>query len=37
MRNIMLSDEQQKVIKFAKTGKNILVSACIGSGKTTTI
>lgn len=37
MRNIILSDEQQKVIKFAKTGKNILVNACIGSGKTTTI
>lgn len=37
MRNIILSDEQQKVIKFAKTGKNILVNACIRSSKTTTI
>ena len=37
MRNIILSDEQQKVIKFAKTGKNILVNAYIGSGKTTII
>lgn len=37
MRNIILSDEQQKVIEFAKDGKNILVNACIGSGKTTTI
>ena len=32
-----LSDEQQKLISLAKEGKNVLVDACIGSGKTTTI
>lgn len=32
-----LSDEQLSVIEYAKAGKNILVDACIGSGKTTTI
>ena len=32
-----LSDEQKLVIDSAKDGKNILVDACIGSGKTTTI
>ena len=35
--NIQLSDEQQKFIETAKQGKNILVDACIGSGKTTAI
>ena len=34
---INLSDEQIKFIEVAKQGKNILVDACIGSGKTTTI
>lgn len=32
-----LSDEQQQLIKLVKEGKNVLVDACIGSGKTTTI
>lgn len=32
-----LSDEQQDLIKLVKQGKNVLVDACIGSGKTTTI
>lgn len=32
-----LSEEQQSMIALAKTGKNVLVDACIGSGKTTTI
>lgn len=32
-----LSEEQQEFIVKAKEGKNILVDACIGSGKTTTI
>lgn len=35
--NIILSDEQNKFIEEALTGKNILVDACIGSGKTTAI
>lgn len=32
-----LSDEQRVVIDSARAGNNILVDACIGSGKTTTI
>ena len=32
-----LSDEQKDFVNLAKTGKNILVDACIGSGKTTAI
>ena len=32
-----LSDEQQELIALAKEDKNVLVDACIGSGKTTTI
>ncbi len=32
-----LSDEQQKLIELAKAGDNVLVDACIGSGKTTAI
>ena len=32
-----LSDEQQKFIDLALQGNNILVDACIGSGKTTAI
>lgn len=32
-----LSDEQKQLIIKAKEGKNVLVDACIGSGKTTTI
>ncbi len=34
---VVLSAEQQLFIKQAKEGKNILVDACIGSGKTTAI
>ena len=34
---VTLSDEQQKMIKCASIGLNVLVDACIGSGKTTTI
>ena len=36
-RNIILSDEQQIFISKAIQGNNILVDACIGSGKTTAI
>lgn len=32
-----LSDEQKEFIEKAKQGKNLLVDACIGSGKTTSI
>lgn len=32
-----LSDEQRHAIDLVKEGKNILIDACIGSGKTTTI
>ncbi|MBQ2427782.1 MAG: AAA family ATPase, partial [Ruminococcus sp.] len=32
-----LSAEQQNFISIAQTGKNVLVDACIGSGKTTAI
>lgn len=32
-----LSKEQEKIIEHAVNGENILVDACIGSGKTTTI
>lgn len=35
--NIKLSVEQQLFIEKALQGKNILVDACIGSGKTTAI
>lgn len=35
--DIHLSDEQQELITLAKQGKNVLVDACIGSGKTTAI
>jgi hypothetical protein len=33
----MLSEEQQELVALAKNGDNVLVDACIGSGKTTTI
>lgn len=36
-KDITLSGEQQLFIDKAKEGKNILVDACIGSGKTTAI
>lgn len=36
-KDIILSDEQQLFIDKAKEGRNILVDACIGSGKTTAI
>ena len=32
-----LTEEQKKFIDVALTGKNILVDACVGSGKTTAI
>ena len=32
-----LSDEQQEMITYVKEGHNVLVDACIGSGKTTAI
>ena len=37
IRSIQLSDEQMEMIRLAKEGKNVLVDACIGSGKTTAI
>lgn len=37
MESIILSDEQEEMVSLALSGKNILVDACIGSGKTTTI
>lgn len=37
MQSSELSDEQQEMIELVKSGKNVLVDACIGSGKTTTI
>lgn len=35
--SITLSDEQERFVQAACSGKNILVDACIGSGKTTAI
>ena len=35
--SIILTDEQEKFIEKALNGKNILVDACVGSGKTTAI
>lgn len=37
MGNILLSDEQETFIRYALEGHNIMVNACIGSGKTTAI
>lgn len=37
MQHIQLTDEQLLFLSHAKTGKNILVDACIGSGKTSSI
>ncbi len=37
MQEIKLSEEQQRFVDVAKSGKNVLVDACIGSGKTTAI
>ena len=34
---VVLSPEQQDFIERAREGRNILVNACIGSGKTTAI
>ena len=31
--SIILTDEQEKFIEKALNGKNILVDACVGSGK----
>ena len=36
-QNFRLSDEQEHFISVAMQGKNVLVDACIGSGKTTAI
>ena len=30
---VFLTDEQEKVIELVQQGKNVLVDACIGSGK----
>ncbi len=37
MNAINLSEEQQNFVDHALKGQNILVNACIGSGKTTAI
>lgn len=37
MPDVKLSEEQETFVRKAKEGKNILVDACIGSGKTTSI
>ena len=37
LKALLLSDEQQKMIDCAKNGKNVLVDACIGCGKTTAV
>ena len=34
---LSLSEEQERLIHLARQGKNVLVDACIGSGKTTAI
>ena len=35
--SLLLSAEQQKLLSLALKGKNVLVDACVGSGKTTAI
>lgn len=35
--SVKLTDEQQKFVNWASMGANVLVDACIGSGKTTSI
>ena len=35
--SVSLSDEQKKFVEWASVGANVLVDACIGSGKTTSI
>lgn len=37
IKQVQLTDEQSKFINLAIAGKNILVDACVGSGKTTSI
>ena len=32
-----MSEEQRKVLDFIRSGKNVIVDACAGSGKSTTI
>jgi len=32
-----LSDEQEKIVNYLKDGKNVVVDACAGSGKSTTV
>ncbi|NDB81492.1 MAG: hypothetical protein EB127_01895, partial [Alphaproteobacteria bacterium] len=34
---LVLSEEQQNIIDSIKTGRNVIVDACAGSGKSTTI
>ena len=34
---VFLTDEQEKLIELVEQGKNVIVDACIGSGKTTSI
>lgn len=36
-RDFTLSDEQEEFVEVALEGHNVLVNACIGSGKTTAI
>ena len=37
MQTFNLTNEQQELIDYAKQGNNVLVDACIGSGKTTSL
>ena len=37
INSVTLSDEQQYFVEQVLAGKNVLVDACIGSGKTTAI
>ena len=32
-----MSDEQRKVVDYIRSGSNVVVDACAGSGKSTTI
>ena len=35
--NMRLTDEQKSFVEYALKGENVLVDACVGSGKTTAI
>ena len=37
VQTFSLTEEQKELLEYAKQGKNVLVDACIGSGKTTTL